>query len=73
METSKYLGVRIFGFCNGYFGRDSYEDKVIEAIGHDWLVARGLDSSRPEMASFENWEELEKYVSEWSSQEERER
>lgn len=28
------------GFCGGHFGRDSYADKRIEAIGADWVVAR---------------------------------
>ena len=34
----------LHGFCNGKFGRDSYEDKRVEAIGHglDWVVVREL-------------------------------
>lgn len=36
-------GVIIQGFCNGYFGRDSYEDKKILSWGEEddriWIVA----------------------------------
>jgi len=34
------IGTVLHGFCNGFFGRDSYNDKVIEGIGKDWVVAR---------------------------------
>lgn len=34
------VGAVLYGFCNGQFGRDSYEDKRVEAIGADWVVAR---------------------------------
>lgn len=30
---SDYTGTIITGFCNGFFGRDSYEDKLILASG----------------------------------------
>lgn len=33
------------GFCRGLFGRDSYGEKRIEAIGYDWLVAREEDGN----------------------------
>ena len=34
------VGDRIYGFCNGKFGRDSYENKRVEALGADWVVVR---------------------------------
>jgi hypothetical protein len=34
------VGSVLYGFCGGYFGRDSYSDKRVEAIGADWIVAR---------------------------------
>lgn len=34
------IGDMLYGFCNGFFGRDSYGDKRVEAIGSDWVVAR---------------------------------
>lgn len=32
------IGRFIYGFCDGYFGRDSYEDKIIVGEGYDWVV-----------------------------------
>jgi hypothetical protein len=40
------LGDRLIGYCGGWFGRDSYEDKTVEAIGPDWVIVRD-DSGEP--------------------------
>ena len=37
------VGQIVYGFCNGKFGRDSYEDKRVESIGADWVVLRDAD------------------------------
>lgn len=34
------VGDTIYGFCYGAFGRDSYGDKIVEAIGPDWVLVR---------------------------------
>ena len=34
------IGDRLHGFCQGYFGRDSYNCKIVEARGVDWVVFR---------------------------------
>lgn len=34
------VGATLRGFCGGAFGRESYGDKTIEAIGPDWVVIR---------------------------------
>ena len=47
------IGDIFYGFCNGYFGRDSYEDKTVEAIGPDWILVR-TESDYPDMAYFRN-------------------
>lgn len=47
-----FIGSILYGFCNGYFGRDNYEDKRVEAIGADWIVARGVESGRPFFADY---------------------
>lgn len=41
-ETTRPLevGDQLLGFCGGCFGRDSYHDKIIEALGRDWVIAR---------------------------------
>ena len=33
-------GQVLYGYCGGYFGRESYAIKYVEAIGQDWVVAR---------------------------------
>lgn len=40
MLTPLRVGDILYGFCGGFFGRDSYDDKRIEAVGSDWVVAR---------------------------------
>jgi len=40
------VGKTLRGFCGGMFGRESYGDKIIEAVGEDWADLReqlGLD------------------------------
>ena len=44
------IGIILHGFCDGYFGRDSYGCKRVEAIGADWLVAREIRSGQVKMA-----------------------
>ena len=42
MITPK-VGMQLYGYCNGYFGRDSYEDKRIEIVSADYIVCRDED------------------------------
>lgn len=37
------VGDVLYGYCGGAFGRDDYDDKRVEAIGADWVVARPDD------------------------------
>lgn len=59
------VGELLNGYCNGYFGRDSYEDKRIEAVGYDWVVARGTQSHRPLLATFDSNAEMEVCMNGW--------
>jgi hypothetical protein len=34
------VGDVVHGFCGGYFGRDSFRCRRVEALGRDWLVTR---------------------------------
>jgi len=34
------IGQKLYGYCGGVFGRDSYANKRIEALGIDWVVVR---------------------------------
>jgi len=61
------IGKVIYGFCNGYFGRDDYETKRIEAEGADWIVARPLDDpATPRFAHFDSELEKDNCLSEWT-------
>lgn len=58
------VGSIIQGFAGGYFGRDSYEDRRVEAVGVDWVVARGVDDGAPQFADGATiHEDLAKHVS----------
>lgn len=46
-----FVGQEIYGYCQGYFGRDFFGG-MIEAVGHDWIVARSHDNKYPAFASF---------------------
>lgn len=54
------VGQVLDGFCGGYFGRDSYSPKRVEAMGVDWVVVRN-DEGRVECAFVEP-EFLERFV-----------
>lgn len=64
-QLLELVGVELYGYCNGYFGRDSYSDKVIEAAGKDWIVVRESNGT-PNMATFESTKEMFRYIEEWS-------
>ncbi len=46
-----FLGSILYGYCDGHFGRDSYDKKRVEAIGVDWVVVREIDSGQVLFAS----------------------
>jgi len=48
-----FVGTVLYGYCDGFFGRDSYEPKRIEGIGADWVVVREEDGT-PNFARFES-------------------
>ena len=62
------VGTVLYGFCNGFFDRDSYGKKRIEAIGADWVVVREEDG-QPNFASFAEGREenIERLLEEWSN------
>lgn len=40
MNDEVRVGSILYGFCGGCFGRDSYDNKRVEAMGADWVVVR---------------------------------
>jgi len=66
------IGKTLKGFCNGYFGR-SYNDKIIEGEGKDWLVAREVNqiekfNFNPKFAFFASKHEKNEMVKEWTKE-----
>lgn len=63
-----FIGTIIYGFCGGWFGRESYQDKRIEAIGADWVVAREIYSGMPFFARFDEEKDIcmKELIQEWS-------
>jgi hypothetical protein len=65
----KFIGVgtRLYGYCNGYFGRDSYDEKTIVALGEVggklWIVANENNyvafASGMSMEDIQRWSEEE--------------
>lgn len=41
--TPLRVGDTLYGLCEGCFGRDSYSDKRVEAVGADWVIVRYED------------------------------
>jgi hypothetical protein len=61
------IGRMIYGSCNGYFGRDEYSPKRIEAEGADWVVARALEEfATPLFAAFESRQDKEQLLESWA-------
>lgn len=63
------IGKRIYGYCNGFFGRDDYDDKIIvyeteKAIC--CIYVREYYKGILTTANFDSKEEKQKYIDEWS-------
>ena len=60
----KNIGKVLKGYCNGYFGRDSYGDKTIEAEGIDWIVVR-CENGKVDFTSFNSSEDKQIKINQW--------
>ena len=49
IEMSSNIGRRIYGYCNGYFGRDDYDDKIVVAEGVNWVVCERINNEYSEL------------------------
>lgn len=61
MNTQPYIGMILYGYCQGEFGRDTYGSKTIEAVSRDWIVVREEDGT-PKIASFDSFASLEEFI-----------
>ena len=58
------VGLMLYGYCNGFFGRSSYEPKRVEALGIDWVVVRN-EKGQLRFASFESTKAMNKFLNLW--------
>lgn len=66
------IGRRIYGFCNGYFGRDDYNDKIIVYETSLSICCIYVDRNLSDYltcANFDSPEEKQQYIEEWSKDE----
>lgn len=69
------IGKRIYGFCNGFFGRDDYDDKIIVYETDKAICCIYIDerySGILNTATFNSLEEKQQYIDEWSIKNEEE-
>lgn len=57
------VGDLLEGYCDGWFGRDSYGDKRVEAVGADWVVVREIEEpkARPTFAHHPSPDDLARF------------
>ena len=51
------VGKEVYGFCEGFFGSSSYDDKLIIMNGLNWVVGMPEDGL-PEVAYFKDFDEM---------------
>lgn len=63
-----FVGTKIYGYCNGYFGRDDYDDKIIILEGRRWIVCAYLDTDNDWITcvNFDSEEEKIERIKDWS-------
>jgi hypothetical protein len=67
-----FVGTKIYGYCNGYFGRNDYDDKIIILEGNKWIVCAYLDTDNDYITSvnFDSEEEKIDCIKKWSVKQE---
>lgn len=70
------VGKIIYGFCNGYFGRDDYETKIIVFETECSICCRYINDEKwrekgwLDCANFDSPEEKQECIDRWSKEEE---
>lgn len=70
-EREEYVGLTFAGFCDGFFGRDSYGRRMILAHGDDWLVALNIEGEKKgekEYTEFYDAKIMREKIEEWIKQ-----
>ena len=66
------IGKVIYGFCNGFFGRDDYKTKVIVFETEKSICCRYVDRELDDfltVANFDSEEEKNNYIESWRNEE----
>ena len=65
---NSFVGTKVYGYCDGYFGRDNYSDKVIILEAQKWIVCLYLyiNTERENCVSFDTEEEKTECIKSWS-------
>jgi hypothetical protein len=64
------VGTILYAYHQGFFGSSCYEDLKIEAMGSDWVVARGVHDGIVRLATFEvGWQldDMEEMLEKWAT------
>ena len=70
------IGKIIYGYCNGYFGRDDYETKIIVFETECSICCRYIDNGKWKekgwlsCANFDNAQKKQECIDRWSKEEE---
>ena len=62
------IGTLLNGYCNGFFGGDSYGEKRVEGSGVDWVVVRE-ENGEPNCAFFDSVGDRDYYIDLWMEEE----
>lgn len=60
------IGKILYGYCNGFFGRESWGDKIIVYETSTCICVRYLNSEDLDVAYFESAEQKQMYIDAWS-------
>ena len=63
-KKDRFVGTKLYGYCEGAFGRYSYQEKTIIASGEDWVVVVDTDDIK-EFASFKTVDEMWESIGRW--------
>lgn len=55
MDKLFNIGDLIYGFCNGYFGRDDYDDKICILVNSRYAVFQYIDGEMEGQATVLNY------------------
>jgi len=76
--SNELIGVRIHGYCNGYFGRDDYNSKTLVSWGKfDSVISGGkrvygnfsYDDGRITYCTFDTVNDFKDCLTKWSQEE----